>query len=233
MDVKGEVIGDLDNSLEQMVAMDPTSNVWGQDEIDGHRSKFHAALRPSATTLTPHEAIDVVRNILPPEGILTFDVGAHTHQIASQWVAHFPKTFHITNGWSSMGFGLPSAIAAKLARPDLSVVCILGDGCFQMTCGEMATAKRLGICLPVIVLDDRWLGLIRVKQQRRQLPVYGTALQEEDYLEPPAHYFGVPAVGVRDAEALREKLSQALESRGPTVIEAIVDAEHYLDTVFD
>ena len=233
VDVKGEVIGDLDNSLEQMVAMDPTSNVWGQDEIDGHRSKFHAALRPSATTFTPHEAIDVVRDILPPEGILTFDVGAHTHQIASQWVAHFPKTFHITNGWSSMGFGLPSAIAAKLARPDLSVVCILGDGCFQMTCGEMATAKRLGICLPVIVLDDRWLGLIRVKQQRRQLPVYGTALQEEDYSEPPAHYFGVPAVGVRDAEALREKLSQALESKGPTVIEAIVDAEHYLDTVFD
>ena len=233
VDVKGEVIGDLDNSLEQMVATDPTSNVWGQDEIDGHRLKFHAALRPSATTFTPHEAIDVVRDILPPEGILTFDVGAHTHQIASQWVAHFPKTFHITNGWSSMGFGLPSAIAAKLARPDLSVVCILGDGCFQMTCGEMATAKRLGICLPVIVLDDRWLGLIRVKQQRRQLPVYGTALQEEDYSEPPAHYFGVPAVGVRDAEALREKLSQALESKGPTVIEAIVDAEHYLDTVFD
>ena len=126
---------------------------------------------------------------------LSFDVGAHTHQIASQWTAHAPKTFLITNGWSSMGFGLPAAIAAKLARPDLPVVCLIGDGCFQMTCGEVATAKRLGLTLPIVVLDDKWLALIKVKQIRRQFPLYGTELQEEDYRDPPAHYFGVPAVG--------------------------------------
>ena len=98
-----------------------------------------------------------------------------------------------------MGFGLPAAIAAKLARPDLPVVCLIGDGCFQMTCGEVAVAKRLGITLPIVVLDDRWLALIKVKQIRRQLPLYGTELQAEDYRDPPAHYFGVPALGVRDA----------------------------------
>ena len=135
-------------------------------------------------------------------GVLAFDVGAHTHQIAGQWTAHAPKSFLITNGWSSMGFGLPAAIAAKLARPDLPVVCLIGDGCFQMTCGEVATAKRLGLALPIVVLDDRWLALIKVKQIRRQFPLYGTELQEEDYREPPAHYFGVPAVGVASAEAL-------------------------------
>jgi acetolactate synthase-1/2/3 large subunit len=80
-----------------------------------------------------------------------------------------------------MGFGLPGAIAAKLARPDLPVVCLIGDGCFQMTCGEVATAKRLGITLPVVVLDDRWLALIKVKQIRRQYALYGTELQEENY----------------------------------------------------
>jgi acetolactate synthase I/II/III large subunit len=69
-----------------------------------------------------------------------------------------------------MGFALPGAIAAKLARPQAPVVCLLGDGCFQMTCGEVATAKRLGITLPIVVLDDRWLALIKVKQIRRQLP---------------------------------------------------------------
>ena len=121
--------------------------------------------------------------------LLSFDVGAHTHQIASQWTAHAPKTFHITNGWSSMGFGLPGAIAAKLARPDLPVVCMLGDGCFQMTCGEVAVAKRMGIALPVVVLDDKWLALIKVKQIRRQFPLYGTELQAEDYTEPPAALF--------------------------------------------
>ena len=78
-----------------------------------------------------------------------------------------------------MGFGLPGAIAAKLARPDLPVVCLLGDGCFQMTCGEVATAKRRGITFPVVVLDDRWLALIKVKQIRRQFPLYSTELQAE------------------------------------------------------
>ena len=153
--------------------------------------------------------------------------------LASQWAAHAPKTFLITNGWSSMGFGLPGAIAAKLARPDLPVVCLIGDGCFQMTCGEVATAKRLGIALPIVVLDDRWLALIKVKQIRRQFPLYGTALQAEDYREPPAHYFGVPAHGVRSAETLEDAVKTALAADGPTVIEAVVDSEHYLDTVYD
>jgi acetolactate synthase I/II/III large subunit len=174
-----------------------------------------------------------VRRALPREGLLSFDVGAHTHQIASQWAAHAPKSFHITNGWSSMGFGLPGAIAAKLARPDLPVVCLIGDGCFQMTCGEVAVAKRLGITLPVVVLDDKWLALIKVKQIRRQFPLYGTDLQEEDYRDPPAHYFGVPAIGVRDAAALEIAVKQALAADGPTVIEAVVDSEHYVETVYD
>jgi acetolactate synthase-1/2/3 large subunit len=132
-----------------------------------------------------------------------------------------------------MGFGLPGAIAAKLARPDLPVVCVLGDGCFQMTCGEVATAKRLGIALPVVVLDDRWLALIKVKQIRRQFPLYGTELQAEDYRAPPAHYFGVPAVAANSSGALEQAVKSALAAKGPTVIEAVVDSDHYVDTVYD
>ena len=132
-----------------------------------------------------------------------------------------------------MGFGLPAAIAAKLARPELPVVCLIGDGCFQMTCGEVAVAKRLGITLPIVVLDDRWLALIKVKQIRRQFPLYGTELQAEDYRDPPEHYFGVPAHGVRSAAALEDAVRGALRALGPQVIEAVVDSEHYVDTVYD
>jgi acetolactate synthase-1/2/3 large subunit len=161
-----------------------------------------------------HQAIDVVRAVLPRDGILAFDVGAHTHQIASQWTAHAPRSFLITNVWSSMGFGLPAGIAAKLARPEQPAVAVIGDGCFQMTCGEVAVARRMGITLPVVVLDDKWLALIRVKQIRRQLPIYGTALQSEDYGEPPLHYFGAPAIGVRSPQALEVAVTQALAADG-------------------
>jgi len=102
-----------------------------------------------------------------------------------------------------------------------------------MTCGEVATAKRMGITLPVVVLDDRWLALIKVKQIRRQFPLYGTELQAEDYRAPPAHYFGVPAVAANSSDALEQAVKTALAAKGPTVIEAVVDSDHYVDTVYD
>jgi len=84
-----------------------------------------------------------------------------------------------------------------------------------------------------VVLDDRWLALIKVKQIRRQFPLYGTELQQEDYREPPAHYFGVPAVAAAGPEALEAAVKTALAARGPTVIEAVIYSEHYLETVYD
>jgi acetolactate synthase-1/2/3 large subunit len=228
-----QVSGDFEGSLAWLNAFPAAANQWNAAMLAEHRQSFQAALRPAAKSFTAHAAIDAVRRALPREGLIAFDVGAHTHQIASQWSAHAPKTFHITNGWSSMGFGLPGAIAAKLARPEAPVVCLLGDGCFQMTCGEVATAKRLGITLPIVVLDDRWLALIKVKQIRRQFPLYGTELQAEAYREPPSHYFGVPAVAANTADALEAAVKTALTANSPTVIEAVVDSEHYIDTVYD
>ena len=241
-----ELIGDLDASVSALAALEGIETAWDEERrvgeqsvthrlsaVEQHRDAFHRALRPATEHFAPHQAIDVVRRALPREGVLAFDVGAHTHQIASQWTAHAPRTFLITNGWSSMGFGLPAAIAAKLARPDLPVVCIVGDGCFQMTCGELAVARREKLAIPFVVLDDRWLSLIKVKQERRSLEHYGTELFEDDYEAPPAHYFGVPAVGVRTPDELERELAKALQAPGPTVIEALVDPAHYSDTVYD
>ena len=235
------VIGDLDASMAALAALEPLQNGWTTErsngrvrmlEVETQRAAFQRALRPSADRFTPHEAIDAVRRILPREGVLAFDVGAHTHQIASQWTAYAPRTFLITNGWSSMGFGLPAAIAAKLARPDLPVVCIVGDGCFQMTCGELAVARRERLSIPFVVLDDGWLSLIKVKQERRTMPHYGTAIPM-DAPAPPAHYFGVPVTAARDRAALERALTSALSADGPTVIETIVDPAHYSQTVYD
>jgi acetolactate synthase-1/2/3 large subunit len=231
--VAHELIGGLDDSIVRLTALPAAANDWPAQSARQHRDAFQAALRPATAGFAPHQAIDVVRKVLPREGVLAFDVGAHTHQIGSQWTAHAPRSFLITNGWSSMGFGIPAALAAKLARPDLPVVCVLGDGCFQMTCGEVAVARREGLAIPIVVLDDRWLSLIKVKQERRDLPYYGTEVSPGEYPPPPAHYFGVPAVGVNDAAGLERALREAFAAEGPTIIEARVDASHYSQTVFD
>jgi acetolactate synthase-1/2/3 large subunit len=228
-----EVVGDLDASLAWLAGLQALRGEWPADLAARHRERFQRALRPALGGFVPHHAIDVVRELLPRDGILAFDVGAHTHQIASQWTAYAPRTFLITNGWSSMGFGLPAAIAARLAEPERPVVALIGDGCFQMTCGEVAVARRLGLSLPIVVLDDGWLSLIQVKQERRRFGLYGTDLGEHQHVEPPAHYFGVPAVGAGSADELARALRAALAADHPTVIEARVDPGHYLTTVYD
>ena len=231
--VADEVVGDLDSSLAWLAELEPLRHDWPADAASEQRARFQRSLRPAASGFTPHQAIDVVRDVLPRDGVLAFDVGAHTHQIAGQWTAHEPRTFLITNGWSSMGFGIPAAIAAKLARPERPVVALVGDGCFQMTAGEVAVARRLGLALPIVVLDDGWLSLIQVKQERRRMPVYGTDVRRGAIPDPPAHYFGVPVADARTPEALRTALRAALRADHPTVVETRIDPAHYLDTVYD
>ncbi len=231
--VAGEVVGNLDFAFTRLNAMAPATNDWPDGAATEHKKSFQESLRPPSAAFAPHQVIDTVRGALPRDGVLAFDVGAHTHQIASQWTAHAPRSFLITNGWSSMGFGLPAAIAAKRALPDRPVAAILGDGCFQMTCGELTTARRLGLALPIVVLNDRWLSLIRIKQGQRQFGEYGSGLENADSGAPPAHYFGVPAVGVTTPDELKSALDAAFAASGPTVIEARVDPAHYLETVFD
>jgi len=228
-----EAVGDLDEALERLLNQAAGAHDWPADAALRQRARFQASLRPAAPGFTPSEVIDVARRVLPRNGILTFDVGAHTHQIASQWTAHAPGQFLVTNNWSSMGFGLPAAIAAKLARPDLPVLCIVGDGCFQMTCGEVAVASRLGLTLPIVVLDDGWLSLIEIKQRRRAFDVYGTRVRREERQPARSHYFGAPGVGVSTPGEFEAALESALLADGPTVIEAAIDPSQYNETVYD
>src|SRR2546428_7354262 len=121
-----EVVGDLDASLEWLAEQSPARPEWPADMPARHRESFQHALRPVVPRFAPHHAIDVVREALPRDGILAFDVGAHTHQIASQRTAPAPRTVLITNGWSSMGFGHPTGIAAKLAWPERPRAALVG-----------------------------------------------------------------------------------------------------------
>jgi acetolactate synthase-1/2/3 large subunit len=130
-----------------------------------------------------------------------------------------------------MGFGMPAAYAAKLVHTDRAVLGIVGDGCFQMTVGELTTAKRLNLAVPIVVLNDGWLGLMKVKQERREYDLHGVRLGEPP--PSPPHYFGVPCRSARDVEELRRAVDWGLSLNGPSVIEAFVDVSPYSKTVFD
>jgi acetolactate synthase I/II/III large subunit len=223
--------GDLDSTFEALAGLPVHPHDWSADEIAAHRIKLDRALRPGGTGFALHHVLDVLRPKLGADAILAYDVGAHTHQIATQWRTDLPNTCLCTNGWSSMGYGIPAAYAAKLVHPERTVVGVVGDGCFQMTAGELTVARRLGLNVPIIVLNDGWLSLLKVKQEHRDFAVSGVYLGDPP--PSPPHYFGVPCRAAHDEAELGSALDWALELDGPSVVEAFISPESYSLTVYD
>lgn len=225
-DVAYEIVGDLTQSIAYLNTVEYPRFYWDEAEILSNKAKLYQALNPASDYFTPTEAIVVLQEVLPSEGIITGDVGAHLHLLGQLWKTSAPQQFIMTNGWSSMGFGIPSAIGAKLCKPDRLVVGITGDGGFLMNCGEVLTARRMNLQVVFLVLCDRNLSLIEVKQGWKNVPAYGTQLYEGEYFASD-HFLGVPVHTARSSEELRSALHKALSATGPSIIEAFVDGTVY------
>jgi len=96
---------------------------------------------------------------------VTAGVGQHQMWAAQHWKYEEPGTFINSGGAGTMGFGVPAAIGAKVGRPEKTVWCIDGDGCFQMTAQEMVTARSQGIPIKVAILNNANLGMVRQWQE--------------------------------------------------------------------
>jgi acetolactate synthase-1/2/3 large subunit len=223
--------GDMDAAIESLVALTAQANDWTAAEIEEHRRNLDEQLRPEGHGFSLNHVLDVMKRKIDSDAILCYDVGAHTHQIATQWRTDVPNSCICTNGWSSMGYGIPATYAAKLVHPDRTVVGVVGDGCFQMTAGELALGRRMGLKAPVIVLNDGWLSLLKVKQEKKGYSLSGVYLGEPP--ASPPHYFGVPVRAAKDEAELAQALDWGLNLDGPSVIEAFVDAGTYSETVYD
>lgn len=232
VNVAHQVVGDLGATLAGLELLPPRANAWVPDELAGFRKHLEASLRLAPNGgFQPWQALDLLREALPRDAIVTCDVGAHTHLVATQWRTVLPQTLLVSNGWSSMGYGIPAALAAKLACPDREVASIMGDGCLLMMAGEMATARRLGRKVLFLVLNDNWLALIKVKQERRKFELTGVQLGATNST-PPDQYFGVPCRTARTPAECRAALQWALGTDGPTVVEAMVRPELYSEILY-
>ena len=221
-----QAVGDLGDAVRRLAALPASGNDWNDGDLAAFRAHLERSIRLPGEGFQPWEALDLMRELFPPNGILACDVGAHTHLVATQWRVTEPETLLVSNGWSSMGYAIPAALAAKLARPDRPVAAVMGDGCFLMMAGEMATARRLGLPIPFVVLNDSALALIKVKQERKRYAYCGITVAEAAP-RPPSDYFGVPVRVARTPAEFRAAFAAALRAEGPTVVEAIVDPEIY------
>jgi acetolactate synthase-1/2/3 large subunit len=224
--VVADVVGAIGPSLDALLALDDEAKDWDLGVVAARMTDIFKQLSPESNRFGPCAALDVLRDVLPDDGIMTCDVGAHTHLIGQKWRTPAPGRQIMSNGWSSMGFGLPAAIAAKLCRPHTPVCAVVGDGGFLMTVGELATAVREKLNIVVLVFTDNDLALIRIKQEKKHNPIYGTPVRREGTIGGPT-LFGVPVIVARDAGELRAALENGFAADGPVIVEALLDSREY------
>ena len=224
--VAAEVVGAIAPALDALLALPAANKRWDLAALADRKAAMFAKLAGRDGAFAPCAALDVLRDVLPDNGIMTCDVGAHTHLIGQHWRTPKPGTQIMTNGWSAMGFGLPAAIAAKLCRPDTPVCCVLGDGGFLMTAGELATAVREKLPLVIVIFTDNDLALIRIKQEKKSNPIYGTPVRAEGTIGGPS-LFGVPVTVARDPAEFRAALVAGFAADGPVIVEALLDSREY------
>ena len=226
-----DVVGNIGRSLDVLLSLPVQRNEWDLSALAVSRAAMFARLAPDKETFGSRAALEILREVLPQDAIMTCDVGAHTHLIGQLWRTPAPGLQIMTNGWSTMGFGIPSAIAAKLMRPGTPVCSVVGDGGFLMTAGELATAVRLNLKIVILLLSDDDLALIRIKQQKKRYPIYGTPVRASGTLRLGADIFGVPVRSASNAAELRRELTAAFSTEGPVVVEAVVDSRDYDDHI--
>jgi len=172
--------------------------------------------------IRPQKALWDVRQVMGPSDILLSDVGAHKMWIARHYHCHEPNTCLIPNGFCSMGFALPGAIAASLVHPDRNILAIAGDGGFLMNVQEMETARRLGGRFVVMVWEDGGYGLIAWKQDTEFKRHTDLAFGNPDWLELAAA-FGWQGHRVEASRDLQATLRTALSEDGPSLIVVPID----------
>lgn len=183
---------------------------------------------PSAGIYAPLLLKQLSEKILANHGVsavVTTDVGQHQMWSAQHMLFREPNAFISSSGLGTMGFGLPAAIGAQIARPNDCVICISGDGSFMMNVQELTTIKRKKLPVKIVLIDNARLGMVRQWQQL----FFNERYSETDLSDNPdfillASAFDIPGITITQKEQVLPAIDQLLSSKGPFLLHVKIDA---------
>ncbi len=187
--------------------------------VEDHLSKYSKDKR---FPILPQRLVQIVRESLPDDGIVTLDNGVYKIWFARNYECYQPNTLLLDNALATMGAGLPSAILAKILYPDRKVISVNGDGGFMMNSQELETAVRLRQNLVVIILNDSAYGMIKWKQEGMGFANFGLDYQNPDFIQY-AESFGAFGHRPKSDEEFKTTLDKCLDDDGVHVIDLAVD----------
>jgi acetolactate synthase-1/2/3 large subunit len=229
------IVGDLRPVLETLMpATAAATHAAWRDQIRTWQGEAddRDVLRtpPTEGPLLAAEVIDALRHATGGDGINVTDVGQHQMWEAQYFPHNRPGTLFTSGGMGTMGFALPAALGVKMARPDEAVWAIAGDGGFQMTMAELATAVQEGLSIKIVIVNNGYLGMVRQWQELFYEQRYSaTPLLSPDFCRI-AEAYGIPAVRVAQRDDLTAAIASVQAHReGPILLEVVVE-QH--DVVF-
>ncbi|ECH4301073.1 acetolactate synthase 2 catalytic subunit [Salmonella enterica] len=160
----------------------------------------------------------------PADSVVTTDVGQHQMWSAQHMTYTRPENFITSSGLGTMGFGLPAAVGAQVARPNDTVICISGDGSFMMNVQELGTVKRKQLPLKIVLLDNQRLGMVRQWQQLFFQERYSeTTLTDNPDFLMLASAFGIQGQHITRKDQVEAALDTMLASEGPYLLHVSID----------
>jgi acetolactate synthase-1/2/3 large subunit len=198
-------------------------------QVEDWRAAFPYRYETGGDFLKPQAVIEALRDVTADRDDVVWTTGVGQHQMwAMQYlVCDRPRTFITSGGLGTMGYGLPAAIGAKAARPDATVVCVDGDGCFQMTCQELATSALEGLPITVVIVNNGWLGMVRQWQEMfydSRFSETHLTHQVPDYAQL-AEAYGCAGFTLSAEDDLEGVLEEALTCGRTAVVDARCDPE--------
>ncbi|NKB98691.1 MAG: acetolactate synthase large subunit [Pseudomonadales bacterium] len=225
---KVEVVGDLAHFLWML---NEQASSWQTDYSFDHQHDARSAMTGDLTEyatdsqsgkIRPQKALWDCRQVMGPNDVLLSDVGAHKMWIARHYHCHEPNTCLIPNGFCSMGFALPGAIAASLVHPDNRILGICGDAGFLMNVQEMETAKRLNSNIVIMVWEDNQYGLIAWKQENEFGRHTDLSFGNPEWMGL-ATSFGWSGHFCSESSELQNTLEKAFQEDGPSLVVIPID----------
>ena len=196
---------------------------YTEKEVD---AVINAELHPTSGELTMGEVIHQLNELTKGEAIIVTDVGQH-QMVACRYAKLNKTRSNVTSGGlGTMGFALPAAIGAKFGAPDRTVVAVIGDGGFQMTLQELGTIMQSGIDVKIMILNNRFLGMVRQWQELFNDHRYSFVdITSPDFVALASAY-GIAGKCIRERSELNDSLKQMIESKGSFLLEVMVTKEN-------
>jgi acetolactate synthase-1/2/3 large subunit len=200
---------------------------WPREELDRYREALRSAVAHQPQRgMGPYQVASTLREVFPRDTIATIDTGSHRILINHVWQSYEPRRLLQSNGLGSMGYALPAAIAAKLLFRDRPVLAMMGEAGLDMVIGELALMQAHKLNPTLVVFRDDTLSLIKLKQERMNLPETGVRTASPDYALL-ARAYGGEGVVAENVDKLRRACETALRSKVFTLIDARIDPAEY------